>query len=479
MSLSRAHKLESDIAAIKAAAHKIKKGRSFSLREVSGYEINPTLNVLKVSWKNLPSLIKGESQSVPEPSDEFVLIWLDPETGQIEIKEASDGDLLALKLIIEDISPEEAAAGGNSAIGIPDTAIASAVESGIILSPKSKIRRDPQVFGGNIDEEFLSADVFTLQWHITQACDLHCKHCYDRSDRSPLSFKEGIRILDDFRRFCTSRYVSGHVSFSGGNPFLHPDFKELYRAASERGLGIAILGNPVPAKKIEELLDIQEPSYFQVSLEGLPDHNDIIRGKGHFQRTLEFLKILKGLEIYSMVMLTLTKDNMDQVIQLAEMLSGVADTFNFNRLSMVGEGANLQSPHKEDYKRFLEEYLKAAEDNPIMGLKDNLINIIRHKKGIEPFGGCTGFGCGAAFNFVTLLPDGEVHACRKLPSLIGNINDNTIEEIYESEIARNYRSRPASCRSCNIRALCGGCLAVTYSHGLDIFKDRDPHCFID
>ena len=34
---------------------------------------------------------------------------------------------------------------------------------------------------------------------------------------------------------------------------------------------------------------------------------------------------------------------------------------------------------------------------------------------MEPFGGCTGFGCGAAFNFMAVLPDGEVHACRKVP----------------------------------------------------------------
>ena len=41
-----------------------------------------------------------------------------------------------------------------------------------------------------------------------------------------------------------------------------------------------------------------------------------------------------------------------------------------------------------------------------MGLKDNLFNLVLAEGGEAPFGGCTGNGCGAAFNFVTLLSDG-------------------------------------------------------------------------
>ena len=51
------------------------------------------------------------------------------------------------------------------------------------------------------------------------------------------------------------------------------------------------------------------------------------------------------------------------------------------------------------------------DKNPILGYKDNLLNVVLHERGLAPLGGCTGFGCGAAFNFVhTILPDGEVHA---------------------------------------------------------------------
>ncbi len=111
-------------------------------------------------------------------------------------------------------------------------------------------------------------------------------------------------------------------------------------------------------------------------------------------------------------------------------------------------------------------------------MKDNLINIMRTEAGQEPFGGCAGFGCGAAFNFVALLPDGEVHACRKFPSPIGNVNHQSLADIYDSEAAQRYRLGPSECRGCRIRHVCGGCLAVIGSQGLDISRDRDPCCFI-
>ena len=105
------------------------------------------------------------------------------------------------------------------------------------------------------------------------------------------------------------------------------------------------------------------------------------------------------------------------------------DVYYFNRLAEVGEGASMELPAREDYIIFLEDYLAASKENPILGLKDNLFNVHMHRKGIEPFGGCTGFGCGAAFNFMSVLPDGEVHACRKFPSPIGNLLTQCIEEI--------------------------------------------------
>jgi selenobiotic family peptide radical SAM maturase len=210
----------------------------------------------------------------------------------------------------------------------------------------------------------------------------------------------------------------------------------------------------------------------------LAGYNDYIRGPGHFQRSLTFLDQLRQLGIYTMVMLTLSRDNMDQVLSLGRLLKDRVDTFNFNRLSTVGEGARLAMPSKKDFERFLRAYVAESGQNPILGLKDNLINIILKEKNTAPFGGCTGYGCGAAFNFVALLPDGEVHACRKFPSPIGNILRSPLIDIYHSEPARCYRNGSEACRGCEHSAVCRGCLAISYGHGLDVFEEKDPFCFV-
>ena len=112
-----------------------------------------------------------------------------------------------------------------------------------------------------------------------------------------------------------------------------------------------------------------------------------------------------------------------------------------------------------------------------MGLKDNLINIVRQEKNETLFGGCTGHGCGAAFNFLALLPDGEVHACRKFPSLVGNITNHNLYDIYHTDLAERYRTGSRACRNCRLNPVCRGCLAIAYSMGLDVFTDKDPFCF--
>jgi selenobiotic family peptide radical SAM maturase len=444
--------------------------------------VNPTVRLMELSWKNLPLLLfnGGQSHPSPEKGAETVLIWRDPRTGKTRAEVPCREDLLALKMVVEGISPEEAARAGGLPVGVADLAVDGAVRKGILLSPGSRIRRLSTDFPvGDTEERFTVAEVFTLQWHITQACDLHCKHCYDRSDRTPMKLDQALRTLDDFRAFCRSRFVKGQVSFSGGNPLLYPHFKVLYQAAVQRALEVAILGNPAPRQRVEELMEIRKPSFYQVSLEGLPEHNDSVRGAGHFGRTMEFLDVLRDLGVYSMVMLTLTRDNMVQVLPLAEFLRDRVDSFTFNRLSMVGEGANLLLPEREDFEAFLKSYMEAAEHNPILGLKDNLINILRLRNGMEPFGGCTGYGCGAAFNFISVLSDGEAHACRKFPSPIGNVFKRGIAEVYDSPAATRYRSGCKACRGCAIRPVCGGCLSIAHSHGLDVFEQQDPFCFIN
>jgi selenobiotic family peptide radical SAM maturase len=444
-------------------------------------DVNPALQVIPSEWKNLPAIIEGNAERPPEPGNEMILVWRHPAGSDIGVRPATDDDLLPLKMIVEGISSRDVAALGGLPVSAADASISRAIKKGLLISPPSKLARsgDGFIASERFTQDYLNAVSFTLQWHITQECDLNCKHCYDRSDRSPLDFEKALDILDQMYDFCRDRYVQGVISFTGGNPLLYPRFIDLYREAHDRGFSLALLGNPAPKGIIEALLRIQMPDFIQVSLEGLEAHNDSIRGAGHFKRTMLFLKVMRALGVYTAVMLTLTSENIDQVIPLGIHLQDMTDKFTFNRLSLSGEGAKLALPDRQEYRAFLEQYMDAAENYPVFGFKDSLINISRLRKGLPPFGGCTGHGCGAAFNFLTILPDGEAHACRKFPSFIGNINRQRLSEIYDSEAARSYRAGPSACKACPIRPGCGGCLASAYSYGFDVLKDKDPFCFIE
>ena len=447
-------------------------------RPAHGAMINPLLHIVRVT-NDITTFYKEGAAHVSDgikPYDGWILVWKGPESGRLYVEKADDQMLLALKFLSDD---------QHELYGQQLRAVNQAIDyssrKGIVLKAPYLVSRTLQGApkGKNIPGRYFTASVFTLQWHITNACDLHCRHCYDREKRSPLIAEDGLRIIEDFDRFCYEKNVRGHICFSGGNPFMSPHFYHLYEAAAEKGFALSLLGNPVPAEELQRVIDISMPEYFQVSLEGLEAHNDFIRGEGFYRRVMDFLSLLRKKQVPSAVMLTLTKANIDQVLPLADILREKTDYFTFNRLSQVGEGTSLSLPDRDTYRKFLDEYLAAANDNPVIGLKDNLINILREHRGISPFGGCTGFGCGAAFNFVALLPDGEVHACRKFPSLVGNILKSDFLTLYDSKEARRYREGPQACCECRLRPVCGGCMAVVHGMGLDAFIEKDPFCFLD
>ncbi len=468
-----------DICALELAVARVAHAPAGFPAKASGPVLNPSLELCVLESTGCAELLRhGRSgvRNLPVTGQEMILVW--QKDGCVMAEPATPDDLAALKVISEGIDPARAEAEAHAAPGLVRALVRGAMDRGLILAPPSRIRRDPAATSGGrpLPANACSAEVFTLQWHLTQTCDLSCRHCYDRSARAETPLDRAMGVIEDFRRFCDERNVRGQISLSGGNPLLYPHFGEIYRRAAGEGFSLAILGNPASRQALEEIASVARPAYYQVSLEGLPEHNDAIRGSGHFGRVMDFLDALREFDIQGQVMLTLTRDNMAQVLPLAELLEGRVWGLAFNRLSPVGRGAALALPEPGAFQDFLEAYCLAAERLGVLSFKDNLLNAHLARTGRKTFGGCTGFGCGAAFNFMALLPDGEVHACRKFPSFIGDIGNSSLGEIYDGRAAAGYRSRSLACRDCSIAAVCGGCPAVTSGLGLDIATDRDPFC---
>ncbi|SDB53624.1 selenobiotic family peptide radical SAM maturase [Desulfonatronum thiosulfatophilum] len=469
------------LAELEFALHRCARMRDLASLDVEKRQLNPSLRILESQWIGLPGVLASKHGQDPAivPGCDVILVWFDPKRGKTRVQSADDATLTGLKIVSDGLHVGKAALEYRVPLSSLHQAVDKAISKGLVLAPKSRLRRNPAIFEAKEKhlQRFMTARVFTLQWHITQACDLHCRHCYDRSARDVMTLDQAIFVLDELEGFCRDRNVRAKVTFTGGNPLMYPDFDALYLETANRGFPVSILGNPTTRQRLENLLAVQRPTHYQVSLEGLREHNDHIRQAGYFDRVMKFMPLLKDLGIPSQVMLTLTRDNMDQVLQLGKLLSGVTDLFTFNRLSAVGEGAALLMPTPEEYEHFLRTFLQECSDNAVLGLKDNLINIIREEEGLKSFGGCTGFGCGAAFNFVTLLSDGEVHACRKFPSFLGNVFEQGLSRCYDSQAGQRYRAGSAGCRGCELLPSCGGCQAVASSLGLDPHIYRDPYCF--
>jgi hypothetical protein len=113
-----------------------------------------------------------------------ILAWRHLRTADLCYRSASQEDLLVLKMVVEGIDPKQVAATGNLPLAAINAAIAQAAERGHGAHAPFAHTKGSPLLPQQLDRSYLSAQTFTLQWHITQACDLHCKHCYDRTKRS-------------------------------------------------------------------------------------------------------------------------------------------------------------------------------------------------------------------------------------------------------------------------------------------------------
>jgi len=66
---------------------------------------------------------------------------------------------------------------------------------------------------------------FYIQWHITEKCNLRCKHCYHDhySSDNELASEELISIADKIGATLTKWNKIGTLSITGGEPFVVKD----------------------------------------------------------------------------------------------------------------------------------------------------------------------------------------------------------------------------------------------------------------
>lgn len=97
-------------------------------------------------------------------------------------------------------------------------------------------------------------------------------------------------------------------------------------------------------------------------------------------------------------------------------------------------------------------------------------------KGVRPCKPHSAHG-NCARNHLTILPDGDVYACRRMSSRVGNVNTDDLNELWTTKMEA-YRAveRFDKCSRCPLKYICRGCPAVAYGYTHDMYA-ADPQCW--
>jgi len=96
-------------------------------------------------------------------------------------------------------------------------------------------------------------------------------------------------------------------------------------------------------------------------------------------------------------------------------------------------------------------------------------------------------GCAAGVSGLTIMPDGTVTPCRRLPVPVGNVRRDSLRDIWaSSEILNDLRDRSkyvGKCGACSRWSRCRGCRAIAFAfsevNGNSSCLAEDPQCFLD
>jgi len=331
-----------------------------------------------------------------------------------------------------------------------------------------------------IDEEFY------FQWHLTERCNRACRHCYqDGSPTSELGLNDLLTIVDLMEGAVNKWETTGTLSLTGGEPFLRKDDLHALMDRIDRSDVLAyydILTNGSLITRDEALALARHPKLrrVQVSLEGATAKtNDDVRGAGSFEATLNAIRRLRDAGIDVSVMSTISRLNHQEVPDLIELAGreGVA-TLALERLIPEGTGEDLsdQVLSADELRDLYQLVYSLAMDNPP-------VRVLMYRPLfalIAPEDHTVGALCSAGNNALTIMPDGTVYPCRRLPIPIGNVLiDGFFKIWYGSEVLwriRNPKNLSGKCNNCSLLTQCRGCRAMAYFTTGD-YMAEDPQCW--
>ena len=336
------------------------------------------------------------------------------------------------------------------------------------------------------------------QWHITDNCDQRCRHCYLFAEDARLKctstpWDQLMHTLEEIETDAARRSAVPMLAVSGGDPILHPDFWRFARVLHDRGIRWLIMGNPFHLSD-EVCTRLYQLGCFgyQLSLDGLQPFHDSMRKPGSYQATLDALEYIHNAGMQTQLMATASRQNLEDILACMDIaVERGVDSFTFARYCATSpEKAKESYPTPEEYRDFLyrfdrkaKEY-KAKECKTAFKYKEHLFTLLRYELGeFEPpasakedperiFDGChLGQTCA-------ILPNGDLMACRRMESVIGNVKTDHLSDALAGDRCGQYREirNIRKCKDCELLQWCRGCRAVGFNATGDL-QAEDPCCW--
>lgn len=322
----------------------------------------------------------------------------------------------------------------------------------------------------------------SVVWDITNRCNLRCRHCYVKAEskgKSGPSIKEAKAIMDQLKK---AKVFT--LSFSGGEPLMREDLYELLQYATKSFVVDVATNGLLIDEETARKLKATGIAYVQLSLDGLEEAHDYLRGKkGAFQQLMKTTTILNKARLRFGVTSVVHKRNFDQVREMIELAEEIgAFTIRFYRLIYTGRGKDLSSLDITplEYKHALEDIY--SYQGKIRAVADEAFGFLLHGRE-NPH---QWVGCEAGRTLAGIKANGQVVPCPMFEDPVfycGKVPDEDFTDIWKNspvlEKFRELDNIQGRCHDCQYLHQCGGgCRAAVYAKTGDLFAS-DYRCIVE
>ena len=324
---------------------------------------------------------------------------------------------------------------------------------------------------------------FVLQWHLSENCNLKCLHCYQENHKPiQLKYEQLVEIYNQFKELLKKKKMKGHINITGGEPLCNPHlFKILDLIKQDEDLiSFSILTNgTLITEEMAKKIKSYNPYYVQVSLEGGKKTNDYIRGNGTYKKIANGIINLRNQNIFTSISFTATRLNYKEFPKVVK----YARKYNVNNVwsdRYIPLGDSEDRNLAMDYKQ-TREYLEIMnnERNKLLKIKNNNTTISMYRALQFQMTNDFAYGCTAGDTLLTVMENGDLVPCRRMPIVVGNLFKIKMYDLYvKSDILKELREKkiPDECVECEHSEMChGGLKCLTYAMYKDL-NHKDYGC---